>query len=526
MLGQHYYCRNCKVLRSCIDDIFIICHICGNTCTRETLGTHDPVDLISTSFSQLNINSDDEESLEERCLLNSITCLRYQSDLPVLNPPFQEITEISGGGDTITEPIEDRAVESPSLLEGLPSEIDDRSNIVAFDIVVQSEDSNQIPSVTDNTTLRLSMSYLESLLDINDEEVYDYDAFEVQFLGDLISMLDGIYNDFSQPNTTVTTPSLEMHGSIAHLDKIRLPLDDPVLQDECIICQDLLSSELFTVKLPCKHIYHSNCITQWLMINCSCPICRHVISRDIPFRRNIEEDIDSFEWAEYAAYDDDSITDLDTYTEAEILEMGGFGMHPGQLAYMRRHLDSIDNSYAEVDTDASEENPDTTEENTDTSEENTDTTDTTEENTDTTDTTEEESEIDVGSTGDNASVVYESSGLDRSSGIERQLGIHSNSDSDTVETRILSIPHYLGIPSLLELQYRNIDEWESYYLSDDSDQSMNDVYGSTYFNQLADSDSNSNEEDIDINGCVCIHDTPLDETEDNECDCYISDHRQ
>lgn len=32
-------------------------------------------------------------------------------------------------------------------------------------------------------------------------------------------------------------------------------------------------------RVPCGHVYHSNCITEWLERCNSCPLCRHHISR-------------------------------------------------------------------------------------------------------------------------------------------------------------------------------------------------------------------------------------------------------
>lgn len=45
-------------------------------------------------------------------------------------------------------------------------------------------------------------------------------------------------------------------------------------QEACAICLNkiVLGSEI--IKLPCGHYYHSKCISQWLQIKHTCPICR------------------------------------------------------------------------------------------------------------------------------------------------------------------------------------------------------------------------------------------------------------
>ncbi|XP_019187161.1 PREDICTED: E3 ubiquitin-protein ligase RING1-like isoform X1 [Ipomoea nil] len=58
---------------------------------------------------------------------------------------------------------------------------------------------------------------------------------------------------------------------------------DPVIP--CPICKDLFVLNLEVKMLPCKHMYHSDCILPWLEMNNSCPVCR--------FRLPPREDEDS-----------------------------------------------------------------------------------------------------------------------------------------------------------------------------------------------------------------------------------------
>ncbi|XWS45716.1 hypothetical protein CRYUN_Cryun14cG0003200 [Craigia yunnanensis] len=47
--------------------------------------------------------------------------------------------------------------------------------------------------------------------------------------------------------------------------------------ERCVICQMRYKRGERQMKLPCKHIYHSECITKWLSINKICPVCNNEV---------------------------------------------------------------------------------------------------------------------------------------------------------------------------------------------------------------------------------------------------------
>ncbi|KAL2917388.1 E3 ubiquitin-protein ligase Praja-2 [Polyrhizophydium stewartii] len=46
------------------------------------------------------------------------------------------------------------------------------------------------------------------------------------------------------------------------------------LHVECIVCQEDFAEEETTIELPCKHVFHPECINNWLKLNGTCPVCR------------------------------------------------------------------------------------------------------------------------------------------------------------------------------------------------------------------------------------------------------------
>lgn len=48
---------------------------------------------------------------------------------------------------------------------------------------------------------------------------------------------------------------------------------------DCAICQDKFSEGQMGTRLQCGHIFHGDCVRQWLELHATCPVCREDLLR-------------------------------------------------------------------------------------------------------------------------------------------------------------------------------------------------------------------------------------------------------
>lgn len=67
---------------------------------------------------------------------------------------------------------------------------------------------------------------------------------------------------------------------IAGLQAQRVPEDAVAACGPCVICSGEISLTMDVVELPCSHIFHRDCICEWLRRQHTCPYCRFELEQD------------------------------------------------------------------------------------------------------------------------------------------------------------------------------------------------------------------------------------------------------
>ncbi|XP_039970098.1 uncharacterized protein LOC120781996 isoform X1 [Bactrocera tryoni] len=77
-----------------------------------------------------------------------------------------------------------------------------------------------------------------------------------------------------RPNRGATLEIIERNTLPHKYKRVRRPSESDEDAEKCAICLSLFEIENDVRRLPCMHLFHTDCVDQWLVTNKHCPICR------------------------------------------------------------------------------------------------------------------------------------------------------------------------------------------------------------------------------------------------------------
>ncbi|WCJ28328.1 RING/U-box superfamily protein [Euphorbia peplus] len=69
-------------------------------------------------------------------------------------------------------------------------------------------------------------------------------------------------------------------AAIESMPVVKIVDNHVCMESHCAVCKEAFELDSEAREMPCKHIYHSDCILPWLTLRNSCPVCRHELPTD------------------------------------------------------------------------------------------------------------------------------------------------------------------------------------------------------------------------------------------------------
>lgn len=92
---------------------------------------------------------------------------------------------------------------------------------------------------------------------------------------------DRILQHFIHFDTITVTQAPASKAAVDSLPTVKINLGHIFSDLHCAVCTEPFEANALARELPCKHLYHSDCILPWLDIRNSCPVCRHELGPEM-----------------------------------------------------------------------------------------------------------------------------------------------------------------------------------------------------------------------------------------------------
>eukprot|EP00794_Sanderia_malayensis_P009804 gene9804-10809_t len=105
---------------------------------------------------------------------------------------------------------------------------------------------------------------------------FDFNQIFPSTLGDYAWGANGLDNIITQLLSQLegTGPPPADKDKVNALPIVQITPEDVDERQECAVCKEAYKLDEKALKLPCKHLFHSECVKPWLELHDSCPVCR------------------------------------------------------------------------------------------------------------------------------------------------------------------------------------------------------------------------------------------------------------
>ncbi|XP_042479856.1 E3 ubiquitin-protein ligase SDIR1-like [Macadamia integrifolia] len=122
-----------------------------------------------------------------------------------------------------------------------------------------------IDRVYDEANQYLSTMHVTVDIKLDTTEVYEEDEQISSFIRELMVMEQESERMDVKPTS---------RDAIEALEKVVFEKGGDLLQTSCVVCIDEFLERMEVKMMPCSHIFHGDCIDQWLGESNKCPLCR------------------------------------------------------------------------------------------------------------------------------------------------------------------------------------------------------------------------------------------------------------
>jgi len=227
-------------------------------------------------------------------LINQLDSLTNDLDLlsneyESLSNRVNQLDSISNEFDTLSNRVNQFDTASNEISEN--QNILNENNESKNEDILPFNDSNQI-SNNNNYSEEETIQDENLINDVMREVINDYRPIETQVplnqFNNLINIIDNYIRNTEHLYINDVLPTLDNFNNIILNEDVKIILDEVEFDNlerikydksdkslECLICLDTFEDEENLIKIKCNHIFHCNCIKNWLCEESNkCPVCR------------------------------------------------------------------------------------------------------------------------------------------------------------------------------------------------------------------------------------------------------------